>query len=175
LKQEAFVAAYLETGNASEAYRRAYDAKGMNAATINREAHALLEHPKIAPRLSEIRTKAAEQVALSKAWVLDRLMRHAQVCLGEVPIKLKMRQPRTSDVLEIETHMPDAAGANRALELLGKELSMFVDRKEVGGPGAFENLDDEELAATIAEQTRLLAEADPEFAAQLRQKRATKH
>jgi hypothetical protein len=24
--------------------------------------------------------------------------------------------------------------ANRALELLGKELGMFIDRKEVGGP-----------------------------------------
>jgi len=28
--------------------------------------------------------------------------------------------------------------ANKALELLGKELGMFIDRKEVGGPNEFE-------------------------------------
>jgi hypothetical protein len=39
--------------------------------------------------------------------------------------------------------------ANRALELLGKELSMFVDRKEIGKPGAFDQLDDDELERTI--------------------------
>src|SRR5215468_10217190 len=92
-KQEAFILAYLETGNASEAYRRAYNASGMNAATINREAHSLLEHPKVAPRIRELQNhvtnQAVEQVALSRAWVLDRLVRDAQVCLGEIPLRLK--------------------------------------------------------------------------------------
>jgi hypothetical protein len=32
--------------------------------------------------------------------------------------------------------------ANRALELIGKEFGMFVDRKEIGGAGAFDHLDD---------------------------------
>ena len=39
--------------------------------------------------------------------------------------------------------------ANRALELLGKEQGMFVDRKEIGKPGAFDALDDEELQRAI--------------------------
>ena len=94
-KQEVFILAYLETGNASEAYRRAYNALGMNAATVNREAHSLLEHPKVAPRLKELRNRvtnqAVEQVALSRPWVLDRLMRHAQFieAQGEVVRELK--------------------------------------------------------------------------------------
>src|SRR5215468_319576 len=95
-KQEAFILAYLETGNASEAYRRAYNASGMNAATINREAHSLLEHPKVAPRIRELQNhvtnRAVEQVALSRAWVLDRLMPHAQVCLSE-PTCIQRRMP----------------------------------------------------------------------------------
>jgi hypothetical protein len=37
------------------------------------------------------------------------------------------------------------------MELLGKELGMFIDRKEVGKPGEFENMTDEELDACIAE------------------------
>jgi hypothetical protein len=46
-KQEAFTLAYLETDNATEAYRRAYNADGMNPASVNREASALLDNPKI--------------------------------------------------------------------------------------------------------------------------------
>ena len=46
--------------------------------------------------------------------------------------------------------------ANKALELLGKEPGMFIDRKEVGGPNEFERMNDEDLTAFIEEQTELL-------------------
>jgi len=62
-KQEAFILAYLETGNACEAYRRAYNASGMNAATVNREAHGLLEHPKVAPRLNALRNRVTTKAS----------------------------------------------------------------------------------------------------------------
>jgi hypothetical protein len=35
---------------------------------------------------------------------------------------------------------PDSAGANKALHLLGLELGMFVERKETGKPGEFDEL-----------------------------------
>lgn len=54
-KQEAFCRAYIETGNASEAYRAAYDAENMAAQTVNRTAKALLDNRKIAARLDELR------------------------------------------------------------------------------------------------------------------------
>lgn len=38
IKQEAFCTAYIELDNASEAYRHAYDAQNMQAATVNRKA-----------------------------------------------------------------------------------------------------------------------------------------
>ena len=50
-----------------------------------------------------------------------------------------------------------------------------IQKTEIGKPGDFDALNDAELANVIAEQTRELAEADPEFAASLRMKRATKH
>lgn len=34
-KQETFCLAYIETGNASEAYRQAYDAENMKPDTVN--------------------------------------------------------------------------------------------------------------------------------------------
>jgi len=39
--------------------------------------------------------------------------------------------------------------ANKALELIGKELGMFIDRKEVGEPNEFARMSDEELDAFI--------------------------
>jgi hypothetical protein len=47
-----------------------------------------------------------------------------------------MRKAHTTDVVELETHLPDASGAHRALELLGRELNLFTEKKEVGKPAA---------------------------------------
>lgn len=64
-KQEAFCLAYIETGNASEAYRRAYDASGMNDNSINRKAKELIDNVKITARLQEIRKPAVEKAQIT--------------------------------------------------------------------------------------------------------------
>ena len=61
-KQQHFANVYLETGNAAEAYRQAYDVEGMNAHSIQNEATALLAHPVIAPLLGARRTAASAAV-----------------------------------------------------------------------------------------------------------------
>lgn len=43
-----------EAGNASEAYRRAYDAGKMKAATVNRKAKELMDNGKITARIEEL-------------------------------------------------------------------------------------------------------------------------
>jgi hypothetical protein len=53
---------------------------------------------------------------------------------------------------------PDSAGANKALHLLGLELGMYVERKEVGKPGEFDGLtiaDKRERLLAIASQLGL--------------------
>lgn len=60
-KQEAFCLAYLETGNASEAYRQVYKSDRMKPATIARKAHDLMENGKIAARLTELRVPIMER------------------------------------------------------------------------------------------------------------------
>lgn len=57
-KQERFCLAYIETGNASEAYRRAYNAGSMKPATVNRKAAELLDNGKVTARLAELRLPA---------------------------------------------------------------------------------------------------------------------
>lgn len=49
-KQEHFSKAYIETGNASEAYRIAYDTDKMKTETIHRKASELMNRVKIRSR-----------------------------------------------------------------------------------------------------------------------------
>ena len=56
-KQEKFCKSFIETGNASEAYRRSYECKNCNGPTINRNAVALLDNNKIATRVGELQTQ----------------------------------------------------------------------------------------------------------------------
>lgn len=60
-KQEAFCLAYIETGNASEAYRQAYDATKMKMETVNRAAKELTDNPKITARLDELKAAHVER------------------------------------------------------------------------------------------------------------------
>ena len=72
-KQETFCHKYVETGNASEAYRLAYDAEGMKPASVNRKAKELLDNGKIAARLAELRAPAAQAAQITLESHLRRL------------------------------------------------------------------------------------------------------
>jgi phage terminase small subunit len=74
-KQEAFVRVYLETGNATAAYRQAYDCSTMKNTSIWREAKAMLDHPKITLRLEELQKPAAHRAMITLASHLEELAR----------------------------------------------------------------------------------------------------
>lgn len=54
-KQEKFAQVFVETGDASEAYRQSYDTSKMSAPTINRKAHDCKSHGKISARVEQLR------------------------------------------------------------------------------------------------------------------------
>lgn len=70
-KQESFVLAYLETGNATEAYRRSYNVANMRPMTIAGCSQELLRNPLIANALEKLRAQAVEKAVISRAQVLD--------------------------------------------------------------------------------------------------------
>lgn len=74
-KQESFCLAYIETGNASEAYRQVYDAGGMSTASINRKAKELLDNGKITARLEELRAPVREKAQITLEQHLGDLKR----------------------------------------------------------------------------------------------------
>ena len=72
-KQENFCLAYLETGNASEAYRRAYDIGTMKPESVNRKAKELLDNVKITARLTQLRAPIIAKAQLTVEDLLGEL------------------------------------------------------------------------------------------------------
>ena len=88
-------------------------------------------------------------VGAAQEWVLTRLMENAERALQHVAVLDKKRKPTGE-------YRYDGSVANRALELLGKQQGMFIDRHEVGQPNEFANWTDEELKAFIKSGTEAL-------------------
>ena len=65
IKREKFVTKYLECGNASEAYRYAYDCSRMKESTINKRASELLGNGEIRGRLEHMKSHLAEVSGIS--------------------------------------------------------------------------------------------------------------
>ena len=95
-------------------------------------AHRLKQKPNIGERVSELlkqrehinaqaTAKAIEKTALTKEWVIERLIENANRAMQNVPVL--DRDGRPTGVYRYEGQV-----ANKALELLGKEIGMFVDR-----------------------------------------------
>lgn len=64
-KQLSFALAYVETGNASEAYRRAYDASNMAPPSIWVEACRTLADPNVSLKVFELQEAAAERTLVT--------------------------------------------------------------------------------------------------------------
>jgi hypothetical protein len=71
-------------------------------------------------RVQRMQTVTSREIVDLKQWCVDALIDNV------LQAKLKKR--------------PDFAGANKALQLLGLHLGMFVDRVAVGNPGEFDEL-----------------------------------
>jgi phage terminase small subunit len=72
-KQESFCNAYVEMGNASEAYRRAFNAGAMKSETVNRKAVELLNNGKITARVEVLQAELKSKSDITKERVLGEL------------------------------------------------------------------------------------------------------
>ena len=73
IKQEKFCNFYLESGNASEAYRRSYNCLKMKSETINTKACQLLKKDKIRARVEELQSELKKKTEITKERVLEEL------------------------------------------------------------------------------------------------------
>lgn len=65
VKQEKFIRKYLECGNASEAYRYAYDCTRMKEETVNKRASEMTKKGEITGRLEYLKAHLAEASGIS--------------------------------------------------------------------------------------------------------------
>ena len=77
-KQADFVRWYFELGNASEAYRRAYNSTG-KPNTLHRKANDLLKHPVIKAEVQTMQEQARERNQVTIDNVVDELEEARQV------------------------------------------------------------------------------------------------
>lgn len=99
-KQEKFCQFYLDTdGNASEAYRMAYDASNMQPATIWSAASAMLAKHKVSIRIEQIKAERAQASKIEREKVEKVLMDIITASPGDLytvdPVsgKIKMKSP----------------------------------------------------------------------------------
>jgi phage terminase small subunit len=82
-KQEAFCLAFLETGNAAEAYRRAYDVlPEAKDGWLYVEACQLLDNPKIALRLKGLREQAERLSIFNLSAAMDEFEEARKLALA---------------------------------------------------------------------------------------------
>lgn len=113
-KQEAFALAYVETGNASEAYRRSYEVGAeTKPETVWSEASRLLADPKVSARVKALH-EAARDLAM--------------VTVGTLTEELEKARAKA---------MAEAKGASAAVSaIMGKaKLHKLLDEEKTAGAG----------------------------------------
>lgn len=110
-KQEAFARAFIETGNASEAYRRAYNAGAMKDASVWRKAKELIDNGKVTARIEQLREQMAEK--------------------NEITIERLTKMTLDAYTLAMKENVAQTSAAVRAVEMLGKLHGLVTDKKHV--------------------------------------------
>lgn len=105
--------------------------------------------------------RAVEKGAVDKVWVAKRLKEISDRCMQAEPVcdrsgKQIIIETPTGDLVPAFTF--NAMGANRATELIGKELGMFGEQKEADA-NPLDKLTDAQLDQFIA---RVAAQLTPE-------------
>ena len=83
-KQEGFCQSYIETGNASEAYRQNYNVHRMNANTINRKAKELIDNGKITARINSLQVDHAKRHNMTIDSLTDELNEAIRIAREDV-------------------------------------------------------------------------------------------
>ena len=123
-KQEQFVKGIIEGKTQAEAYRSAYSAKNMSDNAIYREASLLVENPKIAQRIKELRDELAKPTIMSAQ---ERLEWLTKVINGEIGEKML----QVIDGEEVEVEVPTSLKNKiSAMDTMNKMTGEYTQKIE---------------------------------------------
>ena len=155
-KQRAFIAEYLIDINATQAAIRA----GYSKRTAMVQASRLLKNVKVAAAVEQGRAERMERTEIDQDWVIRGLVENCNRAMEAVPVLDAKGEPTGQ-------YTYNGAVANRALELVGRHLGMFIDRSEAhvthhqGDPLDDATLEDLQLMlADLRTQKALLLEQE---------------
>lgn len=141
-KQRRFADYYIETGNATEAYKKAYNSKNDNTAA--KEGHKLLKNPKVTQEIeSRIAEKESELIAKQDEVLkyLTKVMRREEMEHTVVTLKTSRSwyddngkkntvEEEKVEIVPIPSRLSDS---NKAAELLGKRYVLWTDKQQIEG------------------------------------------
>lgn len=127
IKQEKFCNKYLECGNASEAYRFAYDCSKMGDETINESASRLLKDRKVAARVKELQTELQRASDISKERVLEELGAILEARITDYVNLVTERVPLPQSKREKKAGVP--VEYTEVQKLVFKDFDQLTDRQ----------------------------------------------
>lgn len=138
-KQELFCLQYLKDFNATRAYKEVYWVKQKTAEV---QWCKMLSNPKVSEYLKSKAEEKLKKADVTAERVIQSLVEVANRCMQKAPVMTKWKDPKqvreriedeNGDEVEANVWRFDSAGANSALEKLGKYLKLFTDKVEVSG------------------------------------------
>ena len=131
-KQEQFARLYVETGNASEAYRQAYNADNMKPETVTNEAYKLLQDPDISAMVDGLKEEARQ--------------RHA-VTVGDLLHELEQARAAA-----LAAPTPQSSAAVSATMGKAKMLGLLVDKAEIKAETEISQVKQEERKCPLSQE-----------------------
>ena len=149
-KQAVFCREYLIDLNATQAAVRA----GYSPNTAAEMGYENLRKPQIVEKVVQLQSERSTRTEITADWVLSKLRENVCRAMTAEPVL-------DTDGNPTGEYRYDGSVANRALELLGKQLGLFRDRLELtglnGGPVAVEEI----VVRTRAEAAAIAAAVSP--------------
>ena len=131
-KQEHFARLYVETGNASEAYRQAYNAENMKPETVTNEAYKLLQDPDISAMVDDLKAEARQRHAVT----VDDLLH-------------ELEQARAA---ALAAPTPQSSAAVSATMGKAKMLGLLVDKAEIKAEAETSQVKQEEHKCPLSQE-----------------------
>lgn len=119
-KQLLFIAEYVRTGNGTKSAIFA----GYSEKTADVIASENLTKPKIVQEIDKKMSGIMSKIDIDSEYILGSLKKVAERCMQAEQVVSKDGEP-------MGEYRFDASGANKSLELLGRNLKLFTDKIEI--------------------------------------------
>lgn len=130
-KEKRFISEFLLDNNATQSAIRA----GYSRRSARQIANRLMTKDYIRCEIDGKLRKIEEKILVTKEFVIGGLKEVAERCMQHIPVMVfdKEKKLMTQKIDEGGEGVWefDSSGANRSFELLGKHLSLFVDRTDI--------------------------------------------